>query len=119
MITSPKIIKVQLAVCAKYHALFHTCADDERAGVAVETLKKEPIYGVREKNHDGSNSWYIWGGPGSTAEDFYQPLCAGHIGDLIPMVLPYLALPPGYKFIIDRSGFEDVWFESEEATNKS
>ena len=114
MITAPDIIEVQKMVCAKYCAPFHACADDERVGVAVTTLKCEPIYGVRRTNEDGSACWYIWGGPRSTATDFYQPLCAGHISDLIPMVLPYLALPPGYKFIIDRNGFEDVWFENEE-----
>lgn len=30
---------------------------------------------------------------------------------MLPEVLPYLELPPGYRFIIDGKGYEDVWFD--------
>ncbi|HWA24803.1 MAG TPA: hypothetical protein VG734_03940 [Lacunisphaera sp.] len=113
MSISSKIIEEQKQICAKYGADFYPCAADERAGVALQTLASEPIYGVRKKNEDGTASWYIWGGSYSATPDFYQPLCAGHIEDSLPIALRYLALPPGYKFIIDRHGHEDVWLEEE------
>lgn len=111
MSTAPIATEDQKRICAKYRVEVFPCDSKERAGVAVATLKSEPLYGVRKKNEDGTASWYIWGGPYSEAIDSYQPLCVGHLDDLIPNVLPYLALPPGYKFIIDRKGFEDVWRE--------
>ena len=108
----------QEMLCAKYGAEYCECAPNERAGVALATLDKSPVYGVRTKNADGSMSWYIWAGPHSTAPDFFQPLCAGHLGEILPMVMRYLALPPGFKFIIDRSGYEDVWQEKEWANQR-
>jgi hypothetical protein len=111
-------VEDQKRICAKYGAAFCSCAADERAGVARQTLARAPIYGARKKNEDGSASWYIWAGPHSSEADFYQPVCAGHLDELLPIVLPYLALPPGYRFIIDREGFEDVWFEEEKEPNQ-
>ena len=111
-------IEIQQRICAKHCAPFFECSDDDRAGIALASLKSEPIYGARERNEDGTTSWYVWGGPYSTVEDFFQPICAGHIRELLPEAVPYLALPPGYKFIIDRSGFEDVWLEENRSTNE-
>lgn len=104
-------IEIQKRMCAKHRAPFFECSDADRAGIALVSLKIDPIYGARERNEDGTTSWYVWGGPCSSAVDFFQPICAGHIRELLPEALPYLALPPGYKFIIDRNGFEDVWRE--------
>ena len=33
---------------------------------------------------------------------------------LLPEVLPYLALEHGYRFMIDREEYEDVWKEGDE-----
>lgn len=104
-------IEAQRKLCEKYGVMFSPCAPEDRAGVAVATLQQEPIYGVRKKNPDGSSSWYVWGGPHSPSSDFYQPLCASHLLELLPFAVPYLGLPPDYKFIIDHSGYEDVWKE--------
>ncbi len=106
-------IEAQKQLCTKYGVTFSACASEDRVGVAVATLARSPIYGVRKKNADGSASWYVWAGEYSTVPDFYQPLCASHLIDLLPISLPYLGLPSGYKFIIDRSGYEDVWQEEE------
>ena len=111
MSAASDVIEIQKRVCAKHRAPFFECSDADRAGIALVSLKIDPIYGARERNEDGTTSWYVWGGPYSSAVDFFQPICAGHIRELLPEALPYLALPPGYKFIIDRNGFEDVWRE--------
>jgi len=34
-----------------------------------------------------------------------------HLPEYLPEALRYLDLPPGYRFQIDRSGYEDVWFD--------
>ncbi len=34
--------------------------------------------------------------------------------DILPDVLPYLALEQGYRFMIDADDYEDVWEEGDE-----
>ena len=56
------------------------------------------------------NGWFIWSGDFSADPDFFQPTCAHHIPAVLPAVLPYLALPQGWRFLI-APGHEDVWFD--------
>jgi hypothetical protein len=84
----------------------------EKLGIALATIGKVPINGLRI-HLEGTCGWFIWaGGEPSADPDFYQPLCAGHIGDYLPLVEPYLSLPVGYRFQIDEAGYEDIWFDS-------
>ena len=70
-----------------------------------------PLNGLRHPPSSGTSGWYIWSGtePGE-ANDFFVPLHAGHLAKECPTVLPYLALPPGWRFLIDE-GHEDIWFD--------
>jgi hypothetical protein len=34
------------------------------------------------------------------------------LGDYCPSILPYLALPPGWRVLL-APGYEDVWFDGE------
>ena len=113
METASDIVEAQQRVCAKFSAEFCPCDFEERAGVAMATLGREPVHGIRETNDDGSKSWYIWGGEYSSGDDFFQPICAGHLRELLATAMPYLALPSGYRFMIDHQGFEDVWRDPE------
>jgi hypothetical protein len=45
----------------------------------------------------------------SQKDDFFKPLHVSHIPEWAPLVLKYLGLPPGYRFLIDEKGYEDVW----------
>jgi len=105
--------QLQRDICAKYATWFEPCLGSDRAGLATSTLKLTPSYGVRMANSDGSSSWYIWNGPRSESPDFFQPVHAAHLAAYIPSVIKYLGLPPGFRFIIDEAGYEDVWFEPE------
>ena len=40
--------------------------------------------------------------------DFFVPLHGKHLTEWALMVLPYLGLPPGWRFLITE-GYEDVW----------
>ena len=85
---------------------------EETLGIALATLGKLPINGLRI-HLEGTCGWFIWaGGEPSSDPDFYQPLCVGHIADYLPSVKPYLSLPAGYRFQIDEDGYEDIWFDS-------
>ncbi|GAB4060889.1 immunity protein Imm33 domain-containing protein [Uliginosibacterium sediminicola] len=83
-----------------------------KVGIALSTLGKQPINGLRHKPTDTTNGWYLWcGHEFSEDPDFFSPLHVEHLSDKLPEVLDYLELPPGYRFLIDRKNYEDVWFD--------
>ncbi len=83
-----------------------------RLGLATATIGQLPINGLRHKVENGTNGWFIWcGEKWSDADDFFASLCIEHITDYLPQVGKYLDLPPGYRFLIDESGYEDIWFD--------
>ena len=68
-----------------------------------------PLNGLRHPPEDGTCGWFLWAGQElSSAPDSFQPLHVEHLFELCPSVLPYLALPPGWRFLI-ADGYEDVW----------
>ncbi|MDC7998955.1 hypothetical protein [Gilvibacter sediminis] len=83
-----------------------------KLGIALETLGKEPINGLRHMPENQTNGWYIWCGTEfSEAEDFFKPLHVEHLKEVLPSVLKFLDLAPGHRFLIDNNGYEDVWFD--------
>jgi len=44
----------------------------------------------------------------SDAADFFAPLCVEHLRERCPEVLPYLVLPPGWSFAIERWGRDPI-----------
>jgi hypothetical protein len=75
-------------------------------------LGNEPINGLRHPPTETTNGWYVWGGEMSDADDFFSPLHVEHMESQPPLALKYLDLPPGYRFQIDGSGHEDIWFDA-------
>ena len=70
-----------------------------------------PLNGLRHPQAVQSNGWYLWVGENfSEAEDFFEPLCWEHLVDELPQVIDYLALPPGWRFLI-APDYKDVWFD--------
>lgn len=68
-----------------------------------------PINGLRIQPDTSTSGWYIWGGEAwSEAADFFLPLHGVHLSEWAPLVLPYLALPPGWRFLLT-TAYEDVW----------
>lgn len=102
-----------LAICQRFQVEPQAPVPGTRVGLATETLKKSPIHGLRVHPTSTTNGWYLWCGERSDSDDFFSPLCVEHLPDSLPEVLPYLALPPGYRFVIDKNGYEDVWYDSE------
>ena len=80
-------------------------------GIALQTRGKQPITGMRANPENGTAGWYIWAGDYSEDPDFFQPIHISHVPDVWPALMPYLALAPGYRFIIDDEGYEDIWHE--------
>ena len=58
----------------------------------------------------GTCGWYIWAGEYSDAADFFVPLHAAHLAEWAPLAVKYLALAPGWRFIVTDT-YEDVWYD--------
>ena len=56
-----------------------------------------------------TTGWYIWAGEHLSSDpDFFEPVHVEHLKTLCPQVLPYLALPPGWRFLVTPD-YVDVW----------
>ena len=57
------------------------------------------------------NGWYIWSGEFSDADDFFKPMDFECLIESYPKILKYLSLDVGFRFLKDKKGYEDVWFD--------
>lgn len=53
---------------------------------------------------------YLGVGKFPADDDAFLPLHVEHISHWLPSVEHYLALPPGWRFLI-ADGYEDVWYD--------
>lgn len=83
-----------------------------KVGLAMSSLKRQPIHGMRIAPTETTNGWYIWCGDLSDADNFFSPLHVEHIDAHLPAAAEYLDLPPAYRFLVDGENHEDVWFDA-------
>jgi hypothetical protein len=83
---------------------------DLKVGVARSVFQGMwPVNGLRHRPEGETTGWYIWAGEELADDpDFFVPLHLGHLAERRPEVLRYLALPPGWRFLV-APGYEDVW----------
>lgn len=74
-------------------------------------MNTDPIHGLRHPEEKGTTGWYIWTGEYSESEDFFLPMCAEHLLQIRPELIKYFGLDVGYRFLIDKNGHEDVWYD--------
>lgn len=112
MMTPKELNEKRAALAAKYGFERHLAPDEEKVGVARNVKSgQSPINGVRCRPESGTTGWYLWAGEMmSDAPDFFVPLHVSHLEEWCPDVLPYLELPPGWRFLI-APDHEDVWFD--------
>lgn len=92
---------IQKEICVKNKVEFVPLDEDHKLGLAISTIGKKPINGLRHKIEKGTCGWYIWGGEEFCEDpDFFQPIHVKHIDDYLPEIKKYLALPPGYRFLV-------------------
>lgn len=107
-----KIEDMQRMICRKYRADFTEVDSSQKMGVArnvKSTLR--PVNGLRHVPEMGVSGWYVWAGEEiKTEPDFFLPVHIHHISDWNRDIENYLALPPGWRFLID-GDYEDVWFD--------
>ena len=104
----------QREVCHRYGTEFVPYHASDKLGLSANVRSGlKPLNGLRHPPHRGTSSWYIWAGVDlRRTPDFFKPIHVRHIADVCPAVVPYLGLPPGWRFLISE-GHEDVWFDEE------
>jgi hypothetical protein len=110
--SKPRLGYGQAEVCERYGVKPVPSDPWETLGVSKKLQSGVvPITGIRHKPENGTCGWYIWGGEEySEATDFFLSLHVVHLVEVCPEVIPYLALPPGWGFVIAPE-YEDVWFD--------
>jgi hypothetical protein len=101
----------QAAICERFNSIADTPLSTERVGIALHTLQLDPLHAMRIPRDGVVCGWYIWGGDFSEDPDFFQSLCVHHLDEYVGTLLPYLALPAGWRVLL-APGYEDVWFDS-------
>ena len=104
--------EMQAAVCRRVGAEFQASPPELKLGLALGSIGKQPINGLRHRSEGDTSGWYIWSGEELSSDpEFFQPLHVEHVAELLPRVVPYLGLAPGWRFLL-ADGYEDVWFDA-------
>lgn len=104
--------EAQLAICNRFGVGPIPVRGDQKIGISRNVLDRIwPLNGLRHPPEGETTGWYIWAGEDLSSDpDFFLPLHVSHLSEWCPEVLPYLALPPGCRFLIG-PGYEDVWVD--------
>lgn len=106
---SEQVTEAQRQVCQRFGVEPFPAAAHLKVGVSLSVREGEiPIHGLRHSPEGDTAGWYIWAGPFSDDPDFFVPLHVEHLAEWRPEVLHYLALPPGWRFLL-APDYEDVW----------
>ena len=103
----------QREVCARFGAEPSPPAPQEKAGLARNVRPGiYPLHGLRHPPERGTSGWYLWTGDPELPDDpgFFEPVHVAHLNARCPEAGSYLALPPGWRFLI-APDYEDVWFD--------
>jgi hypothetical protein len=103
-------LEKQKRLCEKIDADWQPINPELKIGIST-SLSTEPIHGLRHNPEEGTSGWFIWSGEYSDDKDFFQPIHASHLLELRPEIIKYLGLPPGYRFLVDNKGYEDIWID--------
>jgi len=111
MLTDPSASQTE--VCQRFGAAPDAPARDSRLGVEAKVREPDvwPLNGLRHPAEHGTNGWYLWAGDSlSDAADVFEPTHTFHLEEWRPEALRYLALPPGWRFLV-APDHEDVWYD--------
>ena len=103
--------ELQEAFCHDQGAPFVASPPESKLGVALSTMDRLPINGLRHPVAGDTNGWYIWGGETfSTEPDFFASVHASHLYEEHPELGKLLGLSPGHRFLLAGDQL-DVWHD--------
>jgi hypothetical protein len=99
-------------ICARFGVDPDRPLMGERVGINPNVLTDLlPLNALRHPGENGTCGWYIWAGEElSDDPSFFVALHVEHLAKWCPAIVPYLALPAGYRVLL-APDFEDVWFD--------
>lgn len=108
-----KVTTSQLELCQRFGVEPLPAPGDRKAGVSRSVWNGvRPLNGLRHPPDFGTTGWFIWAGDTLSEEpNFFEPVHVSHLVKIRPEIVPYLALPPGWRFLI-AGMYEDVWEDS-------
>lgn len=110
MISSDAIWRRQVEICRRFGVAPLASPRGMKVGLdQVVASGTQPLNGLRHPPEGDATGWYIWAGEElSQDRDYFRPVHVEHLEAICPSVLPYLALPAGWRFIL-APDYEDVW----------
>lgn len=101
---------LQMEVCLRHHAMFVPAPMGLKVGISPNVRAGlMPLNGLRHRPEGDTTGWYLWAGETMGSEpDFFVPLHIEHLSVWYPSVVPFLGLPPGWRFLV-ADAYEDVW----------
>jgi hypothetical protein len=107
-----ELVTMQREVCQAHGAAYFHCDRSATIGIASSALRHDlPLNGLRHPPAGDTCGWYIWGGNEfSTSHDFFKPMHVHHLAEECSELLPYLGLPPGWRFLVTPD-HADIWFD--------
>ncbi len=105
---------LQRRICRRYATDFVESSPDSKILISRNARPGIwPLNGLRHLPESGTSGWYVWAGEALSLDpDFFEPHRVWQVSELLPLVLPYLALPPGWRFVLAEN-HEDVWYDPE------
>ena len=102
----------QREVCRRFGASLFPTPIALKVGIAANVRSGEqPLNGLRCRPQGDASGWFIWAGEElSDDPKFFAPLHIHHLNEWCVAAIPYLLLPPGWRFLI-ATDYEDVWFD--------
>jgi hypothetical protein len=109
-----KSLAVQVELCRRYGVAPTPVVARAKVGIARNVRDGLlPLNGLRHPVAGDTSGWYIWAGEKmSDAPDFFVPLHVEHVAQWCPAAIKFLALPPGWRFLV-AGDYEDVWRDDE------
>ena len=106
--------EAQAAVCRRIGTSPDAPPPGSTVGIALNVRTGEqPLNALRHPAEGETCGWYIWAGEGDPSGDpvFFVALHVEHLSTWCPEILPYLALPAGWRVLLG-PGHEDVWHDA-------
>ncbi|HTJ91775.1 MAG TPA: hypothetical protein VL424_01550 [Pararobbsia sp.] len=104
----------QRRICEQFGAEYFGCEGALSISVGRNVrCGLHPLNGLRIAPDDRASGWYIWAGEQfSLTADFFVTVTVAELADWAPHVMPYLGLPPGWRFVVTDK-HEDAWRDAD------
>ena len=107
------VSEAQAAICKRFAVAPLSVLPSAMAGVTpLSRTDLQPVNGLRHPVENDASGWFIWAGEVLPHEDdAFETMHLSHLDEVRPEIVPYLALPPGWRFLI-APDYVDVWFDA-------